>query len=96
MNGPNAEKAVSIINLFILIGFAILRSSGQKEAGGSEDCGWGLVCLIISIWQLLVCFRAKWAVLVGHPVWVNTLGQRLIPCQHLQTLTEPGVLQHCK
>lgn len=39
MNGPYAEKAVSIINLFILIGFAILRSSGQKEPGASEGCG---------------------------------------------------------
>lgn len=30
MNGPDAEKALSIINLFILIGFAVLRSSGQS------------------------------------------------------------------
>lgn len=75
MNGPNAEKAVSIINLFILIGFAILRSSGQKEPGGSEDCGWGLACLNFSIWELLVCFRTKqagwvgWAFLFGWTVW---------------------------
>lgn len=80
MNGSDAEKAVSIINLFILIGFAVLRSSGQKEPGSSEGCGWGLVCLNICIWKLLVCFRTKRAGSVEHPIWVNSLGQRLLPC----------------
>lgn len=92
MNGPNAEKAVSIVNLFILIGFAILRSLGQKEPGGSEGCEWGLICFSISIWKLLVWFRTKQAGLIGHPIWLNSLGQRLLPYQHLQPFQS---LEYC-
>lgn len=85
MNGPDAENAVSIINLFILIGFAILRSSGQKQPCGSEGCGWGLVCLNINIWKLLVCFRTRQAGLVGHPIWGRGCSPVSI-CRPLQSL----------
>lgn len=96
MNGPYAEKAVSIINLFILIGFAILRRLGQKEPGGSEGCEWGLICLNINIWKLLVCFRMEQAGLIGHSHLDDQFGAEAAPLSASANFPEPGVLQHYK